>query len=99
MSPSIRVLVVAAVIHADGAAQQLIRVSVDSSGAEATDWSRWSILSGNGRFVSFLSAAPNLVAGDANGGCDVFVYDRYAGTTDCVSVDPNGAPGDFESGE
>jgi hypothetical protein len=99
MAPSIRVLVVAAVIHADGSAQQLVRASVDSAGAEATDWSRWPTLSGDGRFVSFLSAAPNLVAGDANGGCDVFVYDRYSGTTECVSVDPNGVPGNDASGQ
>jgi len=99
MAPSIRVLVVAAVIHADGAAQQVVRASVDSSGVEATDWSRWPTLSGNGRFVSFLSAAPNLVAGDANGGCDVFVYDRNSGTTECVSVDPNGVPGNDASGQ
>jgi hypothetical protein len=93
-----RVLVVAAVIQANGAAQQVLRANVDSSGAEATDWSRWPTLSGNGRFVSFLSAAPNLVASDANGCCDVFVHDRNLGTTECVSVDPNGVPGNFESG-
>jgi Tol biopolymer transport system component len=99
MSPSIRVLVVAAVIHSNGVAQQVVRANVDSSGAEATDWSRWPTLSGNGRYVSFLSASPNLVAGDANGDCDVFVYDRHAGTTDCVSVDPNGIPGNDASGQ
>jgi len=44
-------------------------------------------LSADGRFISFQSVLPNLVDGqvDANGGPDVFLHDRFAGTTVLVS--------------
>jgi Tol biopolymer transport system component len=62
------------------------RMSVDSSGAEANDDSFAPAISADGRFVTFSSAATNLVAGDTNGVDDVFVRDRQAGTTTRVSV-------------
>jgi WD40-like Beta Propeller Repeat len=45
----------------------------------------------------FYGSASNLVAGDANGSTDVFVRDRLNGTTECISVDPSGCPGDSSS--
>jgi Tol biopolymer transport system component len=43
-------------------------------------------LSADGRFVGFMSSAPDLLAaGDANNAFDVFLYDRVAGTTTLVS--------------
>lgn len=54
-------------------------------------------ISGNGRYVIFSSDDPNLVAGDTNGGTDVFVRDLQLGSTVRVNVtaagaqvDPNG---------
>src|SRR6266540_137395 len=47
-------------------------------------------ISADGRFVAFVSQASNLVPGDSNGREDVFVRDRIAGTTERVSVGPNG---------
>jgi len=47
-------------------------------------------ISGNGRYVAYTSDGPNLVAGDTNGGADVFVHDRRLGTTSRVSVGPHG---------
>jgi Tol biopolymer transport system component len=47
-------------------------------------------ISRNGRFVSFDSPATNLVRGDTNLAFDVFVRDRWAGTTTRVSVDNAG---------
>lgn len=47
-------------------------------------------LSADGRYVAFTSQAPNLMPGDTNGGSDVFLHDRVAGTTVCVSVDGQG---------
>ena len=44
------------------------------------------MLSGDGRYVVFQSAANNLVVGDTNGKFDVFVRDRVSGTTERVSV-------------
>ena len=48
------------------------------------------VLSADGRFVGFDSAASNLVPGDTNGVLDVFMHDRRLGTTRRVSVGPNG---------
>ena len=42
-------------------------------------------ISANGRFVAYVSAATNLVAGDTNNADDIFVYDRISGRTECVS--------------
>jgi Tol biopolymer transport system component len=74
------------------------RVSVDSSGAEGNGYCNWTWISGDGRTVLFESGASNLVAGDGNGKNDVFVHDRTTGITECVSVDPNGVPGDDGGG-
>jgi Tol biopolymer transport system component len=51
----------------------------------------WPQLSGNGRYVAFISASPNLVPGDTNDDTDVFVYDLVAHTIERVSVTMNGA--------
>jgi Tol biopolymer transport system component len=67
------------------------RVSVATGGAQADGASGRPSLSGDGRFVAFQSFAANLVAGDTNGECDVFVRDRWAGTTERASVASNGA--------
>jgi hypothetical protein len=44
------------------------------------------VLSGNGRFVAFLSTATNLFPGQVNRAVDVFVRDLNAGTNILVSV-------------
>jgi len=55
------------------------------------------ILSADGRYVAYLSASSNLVAGDTNGQSDVFVYDRIAGTNVLVSQRDAGTPADSSS--
>jgi Tol biopolymer transport system component len=67
------------------------RVSVDSSGGEANDWSDEPSISSDGQLVAFLSLASNLVANDTNGVYDIFVHDRATGLTERVSVDSTGA--------
>lgn len=47
----------------------------------------------DGRFVAFESAASDLVAGDTNGGRDVFLRDRTLGTTRRASIAGNGTQG------
>ena len=47
-------------------------------------------MSGNGRFVSFHSAASNLVPGDTNGVADIFLRDLWTGTTELVSSSRTG---------
>ena len=63
------------------------RVSVDSADNEADADSYDAAVSADGRFVTFDSAASNLVTGDTNAAFDVFVRDMVAGTTTAVSVD------------
>ncbi|MGH2377210.1 MAG: DUF6531 domain-containing protein [Candidatus Limnocylindria bacterium] len=68
-----------------------IRVSVGSGGAEADGESFLPAISGDGRYVAFISVATNLVPDDTNGGRDVFVHDRSTGTTERVSLTASGA--------
>jgi len=56
-----------------------VRVSVASDGSQSTTGSGGGpVLSGDGRFVAFGSAASDLVAGDTNGLNDIFLHDRDA---------------------
>jgi WD40 repeat protein len=73
------------------------RVNVDSNGVEANDDSWGGPISADGRFVTFFSWASNLVPGDTNITGDVFLHDRNTGTTELISVDPNGGPADGPS--
>src|SRR5207249_3963444 len=75
------------------------RVSVDSAGTQANGDSTEVALSADGRFVAFISVAPDLVAGDTNGVADVFVHDRQTGTTERVSVDSAGNQANGDSTE
>jgi hypothetical protein len=51
-------------------------ISTNPEGVFGNDWSRGTSLSSEGRFIAFLSAADNLVAGDTNQEVDLFIYDR-----------------------
>jgi Tol biopolymer transport system component len=73
------------------------RVSVDSSGAEATKGGGSPSISADGRYVAFGSFSSDLVTGDANGWEDVFVRDRVNGTTIRASVDSAGLESDEAS--
>jgi tricorn protease-like protein len=67
------------------------RVSTRSNGGQANGASNFPKISADGRFVTFESAATNLVSGDSNGLTDIFVKDRKSGKTRRVSVRSNGA--------
>ena len=62
------------------------RVSVSSTRAQGSGDSSGYSISADGRFVAFESYASNLVANDTNGALDVFVRDRWTGTTRRVSL-------------
>ncbi|MBI3621223.1 MAG: S8 family serine peptidase, partial [Nitrospirae bacterium] len=66
------------------------RVSVASDGVEGNKISTAQSISADGRYVTFYSAADNLVPGDTNSVGDVFLHDRQTHTTERVSVDSNG---------
>jgi Tol biopolymer transport system component len=55
------------------------------------------VISANGRFVAFPSEAADLVRHDSNGASDVFVEDRWTGSTTRVSVSASGAQADGAS--
>jgi len=73
------------------------RASLGPLAQQADGPSRYPSISADGRFVAFESYATNLAAGDSNSVPDVFVRDRWAGTTERASVDSAGAQSDLES--
>ncbi len=73
------------------------RVSISSSGIQANGRSSHPSVSADGRYVAFMSAATNLVAGDSNGKTDIFVHDRVTGQTKRVSVSGSGVQGNNAS--
>jgi PKD repeat protein len=73
------------------------RVSVSSSGAQASSHSYGPSISDDGRVIAFYSQATNLVSGDSNRSLDVFVRDTLTGTTERVSVAANGAQANMDS--
>jgi hypothetical protein len=83
-------LAVPSLLHA----QSTTRASVATSGAEGVGGdSSGPVISGDGRHVAFESWCSNLVAGDTNGHCDIFVRDLVSGSTTRVNLDSNGAQG------
>lgn len=73
------------------------RVSLGLGGAQTNGGSRYPVLSGDGRYLAYESAASNLVPGDTNGVRDVFLYDRVTGSTTRISTAAGGAQADGES--
>ncbi len=66
------------------------RVTMGYDGSEPNGISEDAVISANGRFVAFTSAASNLVPNDNNGYTDVFVYDRTTKTIERVSIASDG---------
>lgn len=75
-----------------------VRVSEAVGGGDANDASHEPFISADGRLVSYQSSASNLVAGDANGASDVFLYGVASGVTTRVSVSSAGGEADGTSG-
>lgn len=73
-------------------------VSVGPTGRPA-DGPTWApAISGDGRYVVFVSAATNLAPGDRNASADVFVTDLHTGTTELVSGSIRGGTANAPSG-
>ena len=85
----------AALAHPPGVTEW---VSVSSDGTGANHQSDMPAISGDGRFVAFVSLADNLVPEDTNGFADTFVHDRLTDTTERVSVSSRGRQGNEHSG-
>lgn len=79
--------------------QQTSLVSASNTGVPAAPCasqepaitSSFPSISATGRFVAFQSCAPNLVVGDINPLGDVFVRDMRTGSTELVSIGPDGS--------
>lgn len=82
----------------DSVTETTARVSVGAGGVQANGASYLPSISGDGRFVAYMSDATNLVAGDTNGVTDIFLYDTVTETTTRVSVDSGGNEADIGSG-
>ncbi len=74
-------------------------VSVDSNEFIGNDHSNYPEISPDGRYVTFLSGASNLVTDDWNNRNDIFIRDTQAGTTIRASINDAGTGGDDASGE
>ena len=62
------------------------RISVDSAGVQGNAESEFPAISGDGRYIAFISLAGNLTSDDTNGAWDVFAHDRQTGITERISV-------------
>lgn len=89
--------VLAATALTTTAAAQTTRVSVDTGGTPANLPSYGASTTYDGRFVVFESPASNLVSGDTNTRSDIFVRDRFEGTTVRVSVANGGVQANGDS--
>jgi hypothetical protein len=67
----------------------LVSQSFDSTNAP-NDASDSPVISPDGRFVAYRSAAGNIVANDFNGVPNIFLYDRLNNATALVTVDQTG---------
>lgn len=74
------------------------RVSVATSGVQGGGASYGAVISRDGRYVAFVSAA-SFAAADTNTREDVYVRDRLNGTTELASPASNGGAADGDSFE
>jgi Tol biopolymer transport system component len=84
-------------------ADAIIRVSVDSSGAQqivpgSSGDSSWPTISADGSYIAFTSSGVNLVPGGTNGVNHAFVHEMQTGITSLVSIDSSGTQGNADSG-
>jgi len=83
----------------------VIRVSLRNDGSQSAAAASYPAVANDGRYVAFVSADPNMVAGDTNGVADVFLRDTCRGAAGCtpstmrVSVATNGGQANAASGE
>ncbi len=70
----------------DRVSKRTTRVSLSSAGKQGNNGSFTPSISGDGRWVAFISDATNLVKGDTNSAPDAFLYDRRTRKTVRLSV-------------
>jgi len=78
---------------------ELISINNDGSLGTANKSASGVSISGDGRYVAFVSNSEDLVSNDNNGMPDVFVRDRVNGTTQRISIASDGTQADGNSGD
>ena len=73
------------------------RISRGYAGADPDGRSYDPAISGDGRYVAFVSEASNLIRTSVRGTAQVYVQDLMTGLTELVSRTPNGQPGNGRS--
>lgn len=73
------------------------QISVDDLGVKGDGESTYPSITADGKFVTFESAATNLVPNDTNGTYDIFLYDTTLNTIKRISVDGSGIEGNSYS--
>jgi Tol biopolymer transport system component len=68
------------------------RISRSHSGGDPDGASYQPAISGDGRYIVFVSEASNLVRGMRKGAAQVYLHDTASGTTTLVSHTPRGQP-------
>ena len=71
-------------------AQTTTRVSVDAAGTQADFGNEHPVITPDGRYVAFTSAATNLGPVDTNGATDIYRKDLSNGSVVLVSLAPGG---------
>jgi Tol biopolymer transport system component len=83
----------------DRVAGTTTRVSVAGDGTDGNEGGFYPAISGDGRYVAFVSGSDNLVPDDTNNEEDVFLHDRQTGETTRVSLDSAGQQRPYECRE
>lgn len=81
----------------DRTAQTTRCISVNSNGNQGNQDSDAPSVSSDGQFIAFDSKATDLAGKCDNGASHIFVHDRVARTTRCVSINSNGNQGNLDS--
>lgn len=75
------------------------RVSVSSDGVEGDGGGQSPAISGDGRYIAYMSYAFNLVPEVAqNPRPDIYLWDRVTGSTELITVAVDGGPANSDSG-
>ena len=77
----------------DQTLNRITMISITSDGTQGNSISSYASISGDGRFVGFISTADNLVENDNNEQSDMFIHDTLTKKTEIVSVATDGTQG------
>ena len=67
------------------------RLVIGKDNLEFNQDSSQAVITGDGRYIAFMSLADNLIANDRNDFPDIFVYDRNSKTAERVSIANDGS--------